>query len=544
MITGTTLFICAQQLYANSWLQATLKLLTNWLCVIFIVSTILGNLATAKCIKMYKWLISHRWKESLRSSIWQKNVIINIFLGLFIVYMLLVFVLLGGAMKEIISESFDVEGSWIIEKFNGLLLYYLIFDLVIRFFVQKIPILAARPYLHLPIAKNKLIHFLLQRTILSMMNFFPVLLFLPFFLRMLGEFPNHSALPWFLTIASLVFFNNFLTFYLKKQLTDKGWVVLLIALGIAGIAFLDHFGILPLMKLSELIFNVVLNYPISCLAFMALPLLIYKVNFDSIAKRLFLEEIDKGKKEVDTNTKVNYFKRYGTIGELVVVELKLMLRNKRTRSTVILAPLLILYGFFFYPNPMYQNVYGWLIFAGLFVTGGFMISYGQFLVAWESSYFDTILTKNIDFERYFRAKYYILVIPTIVAFVLSTPYIFFGMHIFYINIAAFLFNVGVNVHIYMFFSAFNQKRINLAGSAMFNYQGVGAKQFLVAVPVMLVPVLVYNLVAFFAGQIWGIVAVGSIGLLGVALTSVILKATKNFFLTRKYQIAEGYRQDY
>jgi hypothetical protein len=52
------------------------------------------------------------------------------------------------------------------------------------------------------------------------------------------------------------------------------------------------------------------------------------------------------------------------------------------------------------------------------------------------------------------------------------------------------------------------------------------------------------LVAFFAGQIWGIVAVGSIGLLGVALTNVILKATKNFFLTRKYQIAEGYRQDY
>jgi hypothetical protein len=458
--------------------------------------------------------------------------------------MLLVLTLIGGAMKEIIMESFDVEGSWIIEKFNGLLLYYVLFDLVMRFFVQKIPILAARPYLHLPIAKNRLINFLLLRTVFSVMNFFPVLLFLPFFFRMLGDFPNHSALPWLLTIASLVFFNNFFTFYIKKQLTDKGWVVLLIALGLAGISLLDHFGIVPLMKLSEMIFNIVLTHPISCIGFMALPLIVYKVNYNSISKRLYLEEIDKGRKEVDTNTKVNYLKRFGTIGELVVVELKLMLRNKRTRSTVILAPLLLLYGFFFYPNPMYQNVYGWLIFAGLFVTGGFMISYGQFLVAWESSYFDTILTKSIDFDRYFRAKYYILVIPTILAFVLSTPYVYFGWHIFYINIAAFLFNIGVNVHIYMFFSAFNQKRINLAGSAMFNYQGVGAKQFLVAIPVMLAPVLLYYLVSFFAGQIWGIVAVGSVGIIGVALTNTILKATKNFFLTRKYKIAEGYRQDY
>ncbi len=493
---------------------------------------------------MFKWLISHKWKESMRSSIWQKNVLINIFLGLFVVYMMLVLVLLGGALKEIITESFDVEGEWIVEKLNGLLLYYIIFDLVIRFFVQKIPVLAARPYLHLPLSKKRLVHFLLLRTVFSIMNFLPALIFLPFFIRMVGDFPEYSTLPWLLTIMAIVFFNNYFTLYIKRQLTDKSWVVLVIAILFAGVAVLDHFGIVPLMMISELTFNIVLQHPVSCIAFMALPVILYKVNFNGMVNRLYLEEIERGKKEVDTETRVNYLKRFGTIGELIVVELKLMLRNKRTRSTLVMAPLLLLYGFFFYPNPMYKEVYGWLIFAGLFVTGGFMISYGQFLVAWESSYFDTILTKSIDFERYFRAKYYILVIPTIVAFILTTPYAFFGMHILYINIAAFLFNIGVNVHIYMFFSAFNQKRINLAGSAMFNYQGVGAKQFLIAIPVMLLPVLIYMLVAFFAGQIWGIVSVGAVGLLGVILTQSILAATRKFFISRKYQIAEGYRQDY
>ncbi len=59
---------------------------------------------------MYLKLIRIVWKESMRSSIWQKNILINIFLGLFIVYFLLILVLVGGALKEIMADGFDVEG--------------------------------------------------------------------------------------------------------------------------------------------------------------------------------------------------------------------------------------------------------------------------------------------------------------------------------------------------------------------------------------------------------------------------------------------------
>ncbi len=120
----------------------------------------------------------------------------------------------------------------------------------------------------------------------------------------------------------------------------------------------------------------------------------------------------------------------------------------------------------------------------------------------------------------------------------------FGCHILIINTAAFLFNVGINVAIYMYFAAYNQKRVELSGGAMFNYQGVGAKQFLIGLPVMVFPVLLYMLVNFFAGFEWGIASVGLAGLTGLIFSRQILAISARHFLSRKYAVADGYRKRY
>ncbi len=92
--------------------------------------------------------------------------------------------------------------------------------------MQKIPEMAARPYLHLPMKKTGLAGFLLKRTLPSAHNWLPLLLFLPFWGRMWEDFPAFTRFPWLLMLMSAVLFNNFLNFYLKRQLPRKPGLLL------------------------------------------------------------------------------------------------------------------------------------------------------------------------------------------------------------------------------------------------------------------------------------------------------------------------------
>jgi len=492
---------------------------------------------------MLKWLILIEWKKSLRSSMWQRNIFLNIFLGLFLVYMLMIALMLGFFLDRMIGEGLEIEGVDVIKVFGSGMFYYIGLDLFWRFFIQQMPEMSARPLLHLPVKKRRMAGFTLVSTLFSPLNLLPLLIVVPFFAKTYGDFPAGAAWPWLISILSVVVANNFITFLLKRYLTDKTWVLVVLLVVIVALGFMEHTNIISLLAASEWTFGWLLENPLTAIVFAALPVAFYLINVNMVVGRLYLEDIDKRKSYQVNAGRMEGLRRFGEVGELILLELKLMTRNKRTRTVLYMAPFLLLYGFFFYPNPIYNEKIGWLLFAGLFVTGGFLISYGQFLVAWESSYFDAILTKNINYEQYFKAKYLILLLPTIAAGLLSIPYMGFGVHILKINMAAFLFNAGFNIYIYMLFAAYNTKRIDLSRGAVMNYQGVGAKQFLVAVPVLVLPALIYFPVGHFVSQDAGLMVVGGIGLVGLLLRNYILRYIVKFFVERKYQLAEGFRQN-
>jgi len=134
-----------------------------------------------------------------------------------------------------------------------------------------------------------------------------------------------------------------------------------------------------------------------------------------------------------------------------------LLRNKRSKTVLLLIPFFLLYGLFFYPQEMYKESNGMLVFVGIFITGGFLIAYGQYIMAWESSHFDFILSSNISIYDFFKAKYYLMVIPTTVLYFLTIPYIYFGMEIFWLNLAALFYNLGVNAPILLYTASYNKK---------------------------------------------------------------------------------------
>ncbi len=123
-------------------------------------------------------LFKHQWKETVRSTIFQKNLVVNIIMGLFALYFLVIFTTLGVFTNKIIAEIYPDSDP--IEVFRGFLILGFLYDLVVRFFFQELPTMTIAPYLHLPMKRSKLVNNMLIRSVFSFFNFMPLFLFVPY----------------------------------------------------------------------------------------------------------------------------------------------------------------------------------------------------------------------------------------------------------------------------------------------------------------------------------------------------------------------------
>jgi len=171
-----------------------------------------------------------------------------------------------------------------------------------------------------------------------------------------------------------------------------------------------------------------------------------------------------------------------------------------------------------------------------------MMTYGNYLISWESIYFDALLTKSFDFQKYFQAKYTLLATATVISYLITIPYLFFDIKLLYINTACFLFNLGFNLYIVLYFAMNNKKYIDLSKGSAFNYQGVGASNFIVMLPMMLLPIILYSVFGLMGMPEIGWMIIGGIGLLGITLYKPLQKVIINRFYIKKYEMAEGFRQ--
>ncbi|MFT7055540.1 MAG: hypothetical protein ACJAR3_001168 [Roseivirga sp.] len=489
---------------------------------------------------MIQQLISQIWKQELRSPVWAKNFLANLFLGFAALMMLSYVLILGAAMNTLVGKFFPDDNP--IEFINGLIIYYFLFEFFIRFFLQNVPILQIQPYLHLPIKKSKIIHFMLRKSILSVFNLLAILLFLPFsILRIAAENDAISALGWIVTLIAISMCNHFLTIYLKKKLNDVPNLFIGLLAFFAGIIALDYFDILSLSSISSVVFGFVVSQPFVFIAVVILAFGLYRLNFTFLFNNTYPEELATKKAQNKIAGDFAFLKRFGRIGELIALELKLIIRHKRPRNTLIMSGFLLFYGLFFYTNDTYQEMEFIFVFAGVFITGIFFINYGQFLLSWESGYFDFILTRKVSFREHIEAKYWLFVAASTIAFTVSLAYGYFGWKIILINLVAYLFNIGINVFAVMRIAMYSPKKIDLNKGAAFNYEGIGAAQFLIMIPIMILPYILYAPLLLLGYEDLGLALTGVLGLIGFAFRNKMLSGLTNAFVENRYKTAASFR---
>lgn len=494
---------------------------------------------------MIKTLLSHQWKEATRSSVWQKNLAVNLILGLFMLVMLLYVVLLSLFLDKIITAAWP--GKDPVAMVNGALLYYFLIDLALRFFMQELPVLGIQPYLHLPVSKGKLIHFVLWKSITSLFNFLPLLLFIPFALKVLpGAYGMGGAWMWVIGLFLLTLVNNFLTLYFKRQLAEKPMVAIGFLLLVIALSLIDYLGYISLGTASAAFFSALGENVVWVLVPLVLLGVIYFMNYAFLVAHTYPEEMRVRKQsKVGDTAEIGFLQRFGELGTLIGLELKLIMRHKRPKSTTMMSVFFLAYGFIFYMNDIYTNGFAMLIFPGIFMTGFMMLSYGQFVPGWQSAHFDALLTKRLSPYTFYLAKFWMFVPACTAAYLVTLLYGLLpgvGGKIVLINTACFLYNIGINTFVVLFLSTYNKKRIDLSKSASFNWQGVGASQFVMMLPALLLPILIYLAFGLMDQPWWGVAAVGVVGILGFIFHKQLLGVVVKRFQREKYKIAAGFRQ--
>ena len=434
-------------------------------------------------------LIKLYFREATRSPALSKNVIINIFLGLFMLYLLAIFLILALILEEILLSIIPEKAPVIV--FNGIILYYFGIELFIRFLMVPAPAMSLTPFLHLPVKKTFLMHFLLGRSVINPLNYISFVIFIPFAIKTVSSYySSEEAIVWLLSIFLLVVFIIYTSVYIKRQMVIKPVVSLSFGLIFAALFLLDYFNLFSFTELSSSIFGTVMEQPKWLFVPATLVVGIYILNHRLLIARSYPEEIDfTSKKKQEVVHIFGFMHRFGHIGELIALELKLIMRHKRTKSIFYITPIFMFYGLLFYPNPIYDST-GWLLFVGIFITGFAMLTYGTYVIGWESQFFDAVLTRKSSYFDYFRAKYYMLAAFCLVCYILAIPYIYFGIKVFWTQTACFIFNIGINSFIMLWFGLYNRKRMELSKGTAFNWQGTSAANFIVMLPSLFLPMFI------------------------------------------------------
>jgi hypothetical protein len=202
--------------------------------------------------------------------------------------------------------------------------------------------------------------------------------------------------------------------------------------------------------------------------------IMYRLNQLFLVSNLYVENISSEKKSQTVKEYFTFLRGLGMIGALISLDIKLMLRNKRSRISMWMPFLFLFYGLFFYPSGNYNRGDGFSdfmqMFVGMFISGFFIMSYGITTFCYESNHFGFILTKKIDMLTYLRARYYFMLMMATIVYVLSVFYLYFGLHVFIINSMMYLFNIGVTAFFFLFLSTFNRIKFDLSAD-MFSLQG-------------------------------------------------------------------------
>lgn len=486
---------------------------------------------------MFKQFASLQWKSFFRSANLGKSLGVKILMGFFGVYMLVSLAGLGAGMYFILRKLFpDQSPMWSISQF---FIYWVLIELFLRYFMQKLPVMDIKPFLTTPVKKSTIAHYILGRSAASIYNLLTLFFIVPFAIVLLFHgYPVLNVVLWVVAVMALVLCINYINLLINKNEKVLIGIASMLVIGYG----LEYFGIFSVKEFFAPVFHALYAYPITVLVPIALAITIYYLNYNYLRNTIYLDATLQSKTAAASTSNLSWTKRFGEMGSFLQLDLKMIWRNKRTKSQVYISLLFVFYGLFFYTQDMYSSMMPMKVFLGIFMTGIFLSNFGQFIPAWDSSYYSMMMSQNIPMRKYLESKATLITVSVVAMFLLTIPYVYFGWDVLAINLACALYNLGVNIPVILFFGSFNKKRIELDQSPFGNMQGTSATQFLIMLPVLAVPILLFSVFYYLFSVEVAVGVLSILGIVGFTMKNYLLNLITEQYKRKKYGMVAGFKE--
>ena len=487
---------------------------------------------------MIKQFLLLEWRAFTRSASFSTNLVLKILMVFGALYFMAMFLLLGFGSYFIIEDV----GLKPFPTVNKFIIYYLAVDLLIRFFLQKMPTLTIKPFLNQNIRKNTVVNFTLGKTVLSFFNFIHWFFFIPFTIVLIKEgFNPLCSILWGLSMLLFVYINNFISILVDKKDTIFYAVIgVLVTFGV-----LQYYNLFDITSYTNTFFEGFYNVNYFVLIPFVGLIVLYYFTFQFFKSNLYLDAGLAVKQANATTENFTWLDKLGSVSTFIKNDIRLIKRNKRAKTSVLMSFIFIFYGLLFFTKSIevYDNPF-MKVFAGIFISGGFLFTFGQFVPSWDSSYYPLMMTQNITYKDYLSSKWWLIIIATIVSTLLASFYLYFGWEAYLAIVACAVFNMGINSHLILLGGAFIKTPIDLTSSkgAFGDKKAFNVKTFLISLPKMLLPIALYSLGHFLLSPIYGYVFIVLAGIIGFAFKSKVFQLIENIYKKEKYATLHAYKQ--
>lgn len=488
---------------------------------------------------MLKQFVFLEWRAFFRSASFGSKLIFKILAFLLFLYIAFVFSAAGVGIFYGLKKS----GLEPLSALNRFMFYYWAVDLVFRFAMQNMPVTNIRPLLYLPMKKSAVVHFSLGKTAVSLFNLTHAFFFIPFSVVLLANgYDAFGVLQWHLGIIFIIYINNFLNVLANNKL----WLTVLLGAATIGLGAIHYYGWFDVTQYTRLYFDQLFHGVYAVPLTAAFLVFIYFWAYAFFRKHMYLDAGLSVKHQEADGRDYAFLNRFGSLGTFLKNDLRLILRNKRSKTTLFVSVMFLFYGLLFFTDSIeaYQNPV-WKIFAGIFVTGGFLFTFGQFVPSWDSAYYPLMMSQNIRYREYLLSKWWLVVIATLASMLLATFYLYFGWEAYLAVVVGALYNVGFNAHLVLWGGAYIKQPIDLTSGrqAFGNKQAFNGKTMLLSIPKLVLPLLVFALGYYLISPIAGYVLVALFGLSGLALRDKVLTKVEEIYKTEKYKTLAAYKEN-
>ncbi len=490
---------------------------------------------------IYKQLLSHQLKFIKRNPFFDKKLIEGIWICIGIIFLLVNLVAFSFFADKILIKIIPEREP--IDIINSIILYYFVIDFLSRLFFYKVPYINIYPYLTLKIKKNKIIKYLLIKSQFNIYNLIGIALFLPYSIKTIAyTYGIANSLSFINSVLLILFINNYLSILWKLLSQKKYFYKLIPAIFIICITILEDYKILSVRQLSNTFsYSLIHGNFISFILLISILVTLFKTNEIMLLNNLHIVKTKNKNKIINTFTIPHLF-YFKNTWQFIILEIRMLLRNKKPKNNlfqIILGYVFLLLILFFTTKKSNNTLSLFGIYS--FLSAFFMFGHGVYLLTWESTYFDGLITKKINIKTYLLSKYHLFLYSSIISSLITILFSFLIEfdRILFLSFA--LLNIGVTSLIVIYFATFNNDRADLNKSIFLNYEGYGFWQYLLFIFEILLPVIIYKILIIAFDELTAKLIISSLGIVFIFSNKFWINLIAKSFKKRKYKILSGYK---